>query len=86
MDMSKAIKVIGVIGFGVAIAGCSSTQDTQSGSAASWKDPDMVCESIAQTGSNLRKKRCMSKELADEIRANTKEGMRKLENNSRTVK
>ncbi|GAA60304.1 hypothetical protein P20652_2170 [Pseudoalteromonas sp. BSi20652] len=38
----------------------------------------MVCEKIAVTGSNIKKRTCMSKELAEERRKKNQEAMREI--------
>ena len=44
------------------------------------KDKSMVCEHTASTGSHLKKRKCMSKDLADELRRQNQEAMRSQEN------
>ncbi|BBN80153.1 hypothetical protein PA25_01380 [Pseudoalteromonas sp. A25] len=60
------------------LSGCNSTSES-SGDRVAKVDNDLVCESRPTTGSNLRKRRCMSRELADEMQKETKASMRKVE-------
>lgn len=48
------------------------------------KDKNMVCEHKATTGSHLKKRTCMSKELADEVRRRNQEALRSQENKGQT--
>ncbi len=41
------------------------------------KNKNMVCEHSANTGSHLKKKKCMSKKLADEIRRESQESFKR---------
>jgi starvation-inducible outer membrane lipoprotein len=41
------------------------------------KNKNMVCEHSANTGSHLKKKKCMSKKLADEVRRESQESFKR---------
>lgn len=55
------------------LSGCSSLSEDSLSS-----NENMVCEKIAVTGSNIKKRTCMSKELAEERRKKNQEAMREI--------
>lgn len=70
MKKTSGLIVIGLL----FLFGCSSTKDESLA-----KNEDLVCEYKAKTGSNIKKRTCMSKELAEEIRRKNQEVMRELD-------
>lgn len=62
------------------LTACHSTSDTAANktTVAKTSSKNMTCEHTASTGSHLKKKRCMSKELAEAVREVNKENMRSL--------
>ncbi|WNC71151.1 hypothetical protein RGQ13_13595 [Thalassotalea psychrophila] len=81
------IKTIILVASVITLGACSSTesQDNKKDemTLASAKSNGMVCEHRASTGSHLKKRSCMSKELADEIREHNKHDMGKLLNSNK---
>jgi len=69
--MNKLI-IISTVGL-LLLSGCSSLSDDSLSS-----NENMVCEKKAVTGSNIKKRTCMSKELAEEIRKKNQEAMREI--------
>ncbi|MEC4726015.1 hypothetical protein HWQ46_10695 [Shewanella sp. D64] len=62
-----------VSGLFVLLAGCASTE-TEKQSASN--NEELVCEYRAKTGSNLKKKTCMTKTLAKELYEQNKQDLR----------
>lgn len=62
-------------GLVVLLCGCAANQTDENGLSAS-NDEEMVCEFIAKTGSNLKKKRCMTKTLSEELEKENKHDLR----------
>ena len=86
------IRTISMIALIALISACSSSQ---SGYAEKSTENDqeyakldesknMVCEYKAETGSHRKKRTCMSKELADEIRERNQAALRSQENKGQT--
>ncbi|WP_139326801.1 hypothetical protein [Shewanella sp. UCD-KL21] len=59
--------------FCILLSGCASTTDQKT---ASNNNEDLVCEYIAKTGSNIKRRTCMTRELADELRKENEADMR----------
>jgi len=55
------------------LSGCSSLSEDSLSS-----NENMVCENRAATGSNIKKRVCMSRELAEEQRKKNQEAMREI--------
>lgn len=51
---------------------CSST----SGEKTAYSNEDMVCEYVAKTGSNLKRRTCMTRELSEELRKESEHDLR----------
>ncbi|CAH9064487.1 hypothetical protein PSECIP111951_03364 [Pseudoalteromonas holothuriae] len=79
--MNIKLHLSAVVAAGVLLlSGCNSTSEGSSDTRVAKADnADLVCESRPTTGSNLRKKRCMSRALAKEVRKETREAMRRVE-------
>lgn len=88
----KMLKKTLLISITILLAACSSSQ---SGYADKSKENDdkytkmandknMVCEYRATTGSHRKKRSCMSKELADEVRRRNQEALRSQESKAQT--
>jgi len=76
--MIKITTIILSIGM---LAACGSTNETASNNDESQKvasNKDMVCEQTATTGSHLKKKRCMSKKVAETVREVNRDNIRAL--------
>ncbi|NMH64420.1 hypothetical protein [Shewanella salipaludis] len=56
------------------IVGCSSKSAVDT--AAMEKEHDLVCEYVAKTGSNMKRRTCMTRVLAEELRKESKEDLR----------
>lgn len=91
MELSM-FKKISLISITILLAACSSSQ---SGYADKSKENDdkytkmandknMVCEYRPMTGSHRKKRTCMSKELADEVRRRNQEALRSQEMKAQT--
>lgn len=88
----KMIRKISIIALVTLISACSSSQagyaeksaknDQQYAKMA--KNKDMVCEYKATTGSHRKKRTCMTKALADEVRRKNQEALRSQENKGQT--
>ena len=65
IKVELVLKTLYLIFLTLFLSACASsgTKDTTSLES----DDDLVCEYIAKTGSNLKKKTCMSRALAEEI-------------------
>lgn len=75
------IKIAALIFTTVLLTACSSTSENATNENETHvvaKNKDMVCEQRASTGSHLRKKRCMSRKVAEAVREVNKENMRAL--------
>lgn len=57
------------------VSSCAANNPDEGDLSAS-EDEEMVCEYIAKTGSNLKKKRCMTKALSDELAREAKQDLR----------
>ena len=67
----------------IMLGGCAAApKDTEYRELA--KSKDLACEHSAKTGSHLKKKKCMSKELADEIRRRNQQALRSQESKGQT--
>ncbi|KPZ71785.1 MULTISPECIES: hypothetical protein [unclassified Shewanella] len=57
----------------ILLSGCAAqnTDDT-----VSYNDEDLICEYVAKTGSNLKRKTCMTRELSDELRKESEQDLR----------
>ncbi|ATG78100.1 hypothetical protein P4S65_16175 [Pseudoalteromonas sp. B131b] len=66
-------KLLGILSINLLLlSGCTAlTKDDNSNS-------NLVCEKIAVTGSNIKKRTCMSKELAEEQRKKNQDAMREI--------
>ncbi|NOU52921.1 hypothetical protein HG263_20685 [Pseudoalteromonas sp. JBTF-M23] len=64
------------------LSGCNSTSESSDDRVAKV-DNDLVCESRPTTGSNLRKRRCMSRQLAEQVQRENKDAMRQVEKKGR---
>ena len=75
------IKSLSAIALVALLAGCNSTSDDTDTTAkvASSKKTNLVCDNRPRTGSNVRRKKCITKELADELRRESQEAMRRTE-------
>jgi hypothetical protein len=88
----KMIKKISIIALVTLISACSSSQvgyadksaENDQQYAKMAKDKNMVCEYRATTGTHRKKRTCMSKELADEVRRKNQEALRSQENKGQT--
>ena len=69
MKITLSLLSIGLL----VLTGCSSISKD-----ALANNENMVCENIAVTGSNIKKRTCMSKELAEEQRRKNQEAMREI--------
>jgi len=75
------IRIITIVS-AITLIGCHSTDEQgTSTQTVQTNKQEMVCEQRATTGSNLKKKRCMSKKLAEEVRKVNQENMRTLKRN-----
>jgi hypothetical protein len=67
-----------VIVISIMLSACASTESDDN---LASNDRDMVCEYVAKTGSNLKRKTCMTRELSEQLRkendADLKEAWRK---------
>jgi hypothetical protein len=74
-------KLLSVIALIAIASGCNTTSDSNDTKAtvASSKKTNLVCDSRPRTGSNVRRKKCISKALADELRRESQEAMRRTE-------
>tara|TARA_R110000744_G_scaffold29968_1_gene71190 strand:- start:5031 stop:5315 length:285 start_codon:yes stop_codon:yes gene_type:complete len=82
-------KQISLISLAVLLAACSATDPGKSKANDAMydkmaKDKDMVCEYRPTTGSHRKKRTCMKKELADEVRRRNQEALRSQEYKSQT--
>lgn len=74
------------------LSACSSSQSGYAEKSAEndkeyakmVKDKKMVCEYRATTGSHRKKRTCMSKALAEEVRRKNQEALRSQENKGQT--
>lgn len=78
-----------LISISILLAACSATDASKSKAndakyAKMAKDKDMVCEYRPTTGSHRKKRTCMKKELADEIRRRDQEVLRSQESKGQT--
>ena len=87
--MLKSISFFMLIIF---LGACSSSQPGYSDKSAAndkkykemAKDKNMVCEYRPTTGSHRKKRTCMSKALADEVRRRNQEALRSQEHKGQT--
>ncbi|MCW8833925.1 MAG: hypothetical protein OQK03_11445 [Colwellia sp.] len=87
--MIKKITLVALVTF---ISACSSSEPGYSEQSAAndkkyekmAKDKNMVCEFRPTTGSHRKKRTCMSRELADEVRRQNQEALRSQENKGQT--
>jgi hypothetical protein len=87
--MLKNITIISIIAL---LSACSSSQagyaeksaENDKKYATMAKNKDMVCEHRATTGSHRKKRTCMKKALAEEIRRKNQEALRSQENKGQT--
>jgi hypothetical protein len=85
-------KKISIISIAILLAACGSTspgyddksKENDDKYSKMKKNKDMACEYRASTGSHLKKRTCMSKELADEIRRRNQEALRSQESKGQT--
>ncbi len=74
------IKITTIISL-LVLAGCHSTHGSGNGTTstvAKTNTKDQVCEQSATTGSNLKKRRCMSRAVSDAVREQNQQDMRSL--------
>ena len=72
------IKIITALSL-LTIVGCHSTHNKDNSEVvAQTSNKEQVCEQSATTGSNLKKRRCMSRKLADQIQRVNQENMKTL--------
>lgn len=89
LNMFKKISLISIT---VLLAACSSSQPGYADKSKEnddkytkmAKDKNMVCEFRPTTGSHRKKRTCMSKELADEVRRRNQEALRSQESKAQT--
>jgi hypothetical protein len=62
-----------VSGLFLLLIGCASTETEQQSAS---NDEELVCEYIAKTGSNIKRKTCMTKSLARELYRENKQDLR----------
>ena len=85
-------KKISLISITILLAACSSSQsgyaekskENDDKYAKMANDKNMVCEYRPQTGSHRKKRTCMSKELADEVKRRNQEALRSQEMKAQT--
>lgn len=65
------------------LSACSSQKDNSQYEQLA-KNKEMVCENRAQTGSNIKKKKCMSKDLAEAVHQKNQEALRRLDKKGQT--
>ncbi len=86
------IRTISMIALVALISACSSSQPGYAEKSAANdqeyakldENKNMVCEYKAETGSHRKKRTCMSKELADEIRKRNQAVLRRQEHKGQT--
>ncbi|MCJ8304059.1 hypothetical protein [Shewanella sp.] len=72
----KTFTLVGVILLSILLnMGCASNEASSNDESA-VNDEELVCEFTAKTGSNLKKKRCMTKSLAKELGRESKHDLR----------
>lgn len=87
--MLKNITIVSLI---AVLSACSSSQAGYSEKSAEndkkyaklAKDKNMVCEFKTQVGSHRKKRTCMTRELAEEVRKRNQEALRTAEKGART--
>ncbi|WP_371377292.1 hypothetical protein [Thalassotalea aquiviva] len=77
----KPLIIISIVSI---ITGCAPSQSEHEKYNGIAKNEDMVCEHIASTGSHMKKKRCMTKELAAEVREKNQQAMKEASRKGRT--
>ena len=65
------------------LSACSSSGGSEKYNGLA-KNENMVCEHTAQTGSHMKKKKCMSKELSEAVRQKNQEALRRLDKKGQT--
>ena len=55
------------------LSGCAAQN---SGTTAANNDEDLVCEYVAKTGSNLKRKTCMTRQLSEELQKENENDLR----------
>lgn len=86
------LKSISAIAITIILSACSSSQAGYAEKSAEndkefakiSKDKNMVCGYRATTGSHRKKRTCMSKQLADEVRRKNQEALRSQESKGQT--
>jgi len=77
------LKKIAIISFATLLVACSGNPNGKV--AKNQVDTsDMVCETSASTGSHLKKRKCMSKGLAQAVREQNRDALRKQESKGQT--
>lgn len=57
----------------VFISGCAAQKTAEN---VSYDDQDLVCEYVAKTGSNLKRRTCMTRQLSEELRKENEDELR----------
>lgn len=86
------LKTISVVSLAILLTACSSSQpgyadkskENDDKYAEIAKDKNMVCEYRPTTGSHRKKRTCMTKQLADEVRRRNQEALRSQESKGQT--
>ena len=86
------LRIISLIIFVVLLSACSSSQPGYADKSKEnnekyekmSKNKNMVCEYRPTTGSHRKKRSCMTKELADEVKRRNQEALRSQEHKGQT--